>query len=99
MERHAIVSRALVSVGYEDGARELQVEFRSGHVYSYSGVPRSVYDWLLRVPNKELFVTRQVRGHYPERALGPASALEPSGCDALVQTVRGAGYRLSTRPE
>jgi two-component system phosphate regulon response regulator PhoB len=26
-------------------------------------------------------------------------ALEPFGCDALIQTVRGAGYRLSTRPE
>jgi two-component system phosphate regulon response regulator PhoB len=25
-------------------------------------------------------------------------ALEPSGCDALLQTVRGAGYRLSARP-
>ncbi len=26
-------------------------------------------------------------------------ALEPSGSDALVQTVRGSGYRFSTRPE
>ena len=26
-------------------------------------------------------------------------ALEPCGCDALIQTVRGSGYRLSTRPE
>ena len=26
-------------------------------------------------------------------------ALEPFGCDTLIQTVRGAGYRLSTRPE
>jgi two-component system phosphate regulon response regulator PhoB len=24
--------------------------------------------------------------------------LEPVGCDALVQTVRGAGYRFSTTP-
>jgi len=26
-------------------------------------------------------------------------ALEPFGCDSLVQTVRGSGYRFSTRPE
>jgi two-component system phosphate regulon response regulator PhoB len=26
-------------------------------------------------------------------------ALEPFGCDPLVQTVRGSGYRFSTRPE
>ena len=26
-------------------------------------------------------------------------ALEPVGCDSLIQTVRGSGYRLSTRPE
>ena len=26
-------------------------------------------------------------------------ALEPFACDSLVQTVRGSGYRFSTRPE
>ncbi len=26
-------------------------------------------------------------------------ALEPYGCESLVQTVRGAGYRFSTQPE
>jgi two-component system phosphate regulon response regulator PhoB len=26
-------------------------------------------------------------------------ALEPFGSDGLVQTVRGSGYRFSTRPE
>jgi two-component system phosphate regulon response regulator PhoB len=26
-------------------------------------------------------------------------ALEPYGCDNLIQTVRGSGYRFSTRPE
>jgi two-component system phosphate regulon response regulator PhoB len=26
-------------------------------------------------------------------------ALEPFACDGLVQTVRGSGYRFSTRPE
>jgi two-component system phosphate regulon response regulator PhoB len=26
-------------------------------------------------------------------------ALEPFGADALIQTVRGSGYRFSTRPE
>ena len=27
------------------------------------------------------------------------AALEPSGCDALIQTVRGAGYRISAQPD
>jgi two-component system phosphate regulon response regulator PhoB len=26
-------------------------------------------------------------------------ALEPFACDGLIQTVRGSGYRFSTRPE
>ena len=26
-------------------------------------------------------------------------ALEPAGCDWMVQTVRGSGYRFSARPE
>lgn len=48
---------------------KLLLEFRSGRKYEYSQVPESVFEWLLRVPNKSAYVTRMVVGTYPEREL------------------------------
>jgi hypothetical protein len=67
-----VQSGALASVGYDAEARALEIEFRSGRVYRYEEVPPSVHDWLLRAPNKGVFVTRQIVGRYPERSLPDA---------------------------
>jgi hypothetical protein len=66
----------LASVGYDSATQELEVEFRSGRVYGYVGVPQSVYDWLMRARNKGIFVTRQIAGRYAERSL-PGGGAEP----------------------
>ncbi|HKO90520.1 MAG TPA: KTSC domain-containing protein [Polyangiaceae bacterium] len=84
MQRQPVMSRALRSVGYDAEAEELQIEFHSGSVYAYEGVPRSVYEWLLRIPNKGVFVTRQIVGQYTERVL-PSRAGTPS--DLLEQAL------------
>lgn len=65
-------SGALASVGYDAESEALEIEFRSGRVYRYEQVPASVHDWLLRAPNKGIFVTRQIVGRYPERSLPDA---------------------------
>ncbi len=74
MQRLPVDSRALASVGYDAATAELEIEFRSGRVYCYVGVPQSVYDWLMRTRNKGIFVTRQIAGRYPERSLPGAGA-------------------------
>jgi hypothetical protein len=74
VQRLPVESRALASVGYDAATEQLELEFRSGRVYCYAGVPRSVYDWLLRTRNKGSFVTRQIAGRYPERSLPGAGA-------------------------
>lgn len=58
---------AILSAGYDAEAQELELEFRSGHVYRYAGVPASVHEWLLRTSNKGGFVRRMITGRYPER--------------------------------
>jgi hypothetical protein len=73
VKREPLESRALRSAGYDAEAQLLEIEFRSGRVYRYEQVPASVYDWLLRAPNKGIFVTRQIAGRYPERALPDAN--------------------------
>ena len=77
VQRLPVESRALASVGYDSATRELELEFRSGRVYGYVGVPESVYDWLMRARNKGVFVTRQIAGRYAERSL-PGAGAEPA---------------------
>jgi hypothetical protein len=78
MQRQPVQSRALRSIGYDAEAEELQIEFQSGSVYAYQGVPPSVYEWLMRIPNKGVFVTRQIVGRYTERALPSRAGSDPS---------------------
>ena len=95
MQRQAVQSRALRTVGYDRATEELEIEFSSGQVYRYSGVPPSVYDWLLRASNKGIFVTRQIVGRYAERSLpveGSRAAATPA--DALEQALRDSLARL-----
>jgi hypothetical protein len=79
VQRQPVESRALRSVGYDAEAEELEIEFQSGSVYAYERVPRSVYDWLMRIPNKGVFVTRQIVGRYTERALPSRPGSYPAG--------------------
>jgi KTSC domain-containing protein len=70
VERVRLRSKAVVSAGYDAATRQLELEFRSGHVYRYEGVAPTVFEWLLRIENKGGFVRRMIQGKYPESALG-----------------------------
>lgn len=74
MQRHPIPSRALATVGYDEATGELELEFRSGRVYGYSGVPASLHAWLLRTSNKAIFVAHHLSGRYGERSLPESGA-------------------------
>jgi hypothetical protein len=76
MQRIAVESKAIVSLGYDDETQSLELEFRSGSVYRYLAVPRSVYEWLLRTPNKGVFVARQITGRYAFESV-PATPATP----------------------
>jgi hypothetical protein len=43
MERQPVTSSSIVSIGYDATDQILEVEFPSGHVYQYTGVPEQVY--------------------------------------------------------
>lgn len=66
MNRTLVESKAIVSVGHDEATSTLELEFKSGRVYSYAEVPRSLYDWLLRVPDKGGFFNRMIRDRYVE---------------------------------
>jgi len=78
MERQPLRSRAVVSAGYDAATRALDIEFSSGRVYRFSDVPASVFEWLLRVPNKGVYIARTITGHYAYADVTGS----PSGDDA-----------------
>ena len=53
------------SKSYEDGI--LEVAFKSGSVYQYSGVPESVYDALMTAPSHCKYFAAFIRNNYPYR--------------------------------
>jgi hypothetical protein len=71
MRRVALRSRAIISAGYDAETEQLDLEFRSGRVYRYSGVPQGVWDFLLRTASKGGYVNRMIDGHYAFEDITP----------------------------
>ena len=65
MNRIPVVSSNLASIGYEGGV--LEIEFKSGSVYQYSGVPASVYEALMSAPSHGKYFSAHIRNNsiYP----------------------------------
>jgi len=99
MERTAVASGAIRSLGYEESSRTLEVEFRTGRVYQYDGVPPETHAWLLRVENKGGFINRMIIPHHAAREV---TAAAPSPLDletALRASVETAQEPREPEPE
>ena len=65
VEMEAVQSETVVSVGYDDGASELHVRYRSSpSVYVYQAVPRDLFDRLMADGSKGGFLHREIKGVY-----------------------------------
>ncbi len=62
---NAVESATLAAMGYDDARGILRLEFRSHAVYSYFGVPGTVYEGLLAASSKGKYFNRAIRGHFP----------------------------------
>jgi len=72
MERTPVPdSRAIASLGYDEAAQVLEIEYRNGSIYRYLRVPPSVYAWLQRTPHKGAFVARKIANDYAFEQQGP----------------------------
>ena len=65
MERFPIDSDALASLGYDPARRVLEVEFTSGRIYQYFGVPPREVQHLVDAPSRGGYFSRCVRDRYP----------------------------------
>lgn len=64
MKRHLIDSSNLKSVGYDPETKILEIEFKSGRVYQYSGVPEEEYDNLLNAESAGSYFAKTIRPTY-----------------------------------
>lgn len=67
MNRTQVESSMLHSIGYEPGNQVLELEFNNGQVWQYQGVPKAVYDALMKADSRGSYARNYIIGEYPER--------------------------------
>lgn len=70
MNRIPVTSSNIVSIGYDVESEVLEIEFRSGAVYRYDGVPMEEYDGLKDASSHGKYFLQHIRGRYADRKLG-----------------------------
>jgi len=66
MDEMRVESTALRALAYDDDRGILQLEFRTGAIYHYYGVPVAVYEALRGAPSKGSYFNRVIRGRFPD---------------------------------
>ena len=67
MERTAVASSTIASVGYDAASRLLEIVFLTGLVYQYLRVPARVHTALLHAASKGKYFNRYIRNAYSYR--------------------------------
>jgi hypothetical protein len=64
MSRIDLNSTSLTAAAYLEGQTVLELEFRSGAVYLYLGVPAETYGGLLQAQSKGAYFNHYIRNRY-----------------------------------
>ena len=72
-----VESTTLARVGYDEAEGLLQLEFCSGAVYHYFGVPPAVHRALLGAPSKGRYFHHAIRGRFPYRLIRDFATVPP----------------------
>ncbi len=64
MERQSVQSSDLVSVGYDNLTKKLEIEFSDHRVYQYANVPLSVYQGLMRASSLGQYHHKHIKHSY-----------------------------------
>ncbi len=75
MQRQPVDSTSLVSVGYEEPTRTLEVEFHNGGVYQYLGVPPFTHRGLLQAESMGAFLNKCIKPYYRYVCLEPSGPI------------------------
>lgn len=64
MERKTVNSGGIVSIGYDAKAKLLEIEFKGGGTYQYSGVPEARYKSLMKASAVSSYFQKSIRNWY-----------------------------------
>jgi hypothetical protein len=64
MERTYVDSSNLESVGYDSNSNILEVEFKNGTLYQYTGVPEHIFPELIAASSVGVYFNENIRNNY-----------------------------------
>ena len=64
IRREAVESRSIASIGFHTELRVLEIEFRSGALYRYFAVPRSIFEGIRQAESKGRYFSQSIRGRF-----------------------------------
>jgi hypothetical protein len=64
MQRQAVESTTMRSVGYDQANQVLEMEFQSGMIYQYLDIPPAIYKELLEAESKGRYFNNEIRDTY-----------------------------------
>lgn len=70
MNRDPVASSNLVSIGYDEPAQTLEIEFNNGAIYQYYNINSGVYDQLMQAPSKGQFLHAYIKNAYAYSRVG-----------------------------
>jgi hypothetical protein len=70
MERYSVASSNIASIGYDVASQILEVEFLSGSIYQYYGVPQNMYEQLMQAGSKGRFLNTYIKNAYGYSRVG-----------------------------
>jgi hypothetical protein len=70
MNRDPVASSNLISVGYDEAAQTLEIEFANGTIYQYYNIGPGLYEQFMQAPSKGQFLNVYIRNAYPYSRIG-----------------------------
>ena len=69
MDRQSVGSSNVRSVGYDSDTQTLEVEFCTGSIYQYYGVPEKIHRGLMQAASKGSYLNQHIRSSYDYRRI------------------------------
>lgn len=70
MDKYNVASSNVRTVGYNEPAETLEVEFLNGRVYQYYGVPKHMHGRFMAAQSKGQFLNTYIKNQYPYSRVG-----------------------------
>lgn len=64
MQRKAVISSNLQSIGYDETNRVLEIEFKNNTIYQYFGVPAGEYRGLMSADSQGKYLHAHIKDFY-----------------------------------